>query len=483
MASQLLESLTPGNEQRQNAGGREGQTEGQRTGQDAGQNATQNASQNAGQNNTQDGAQNDAVSGGGDTVIEIPLFDEQWIAEFEDTSWLTEIGNAVQDSPFAFAGNVFLDLALGFLLFGVLWFFIERWAQDTKAAITRRELWEEEQKQGELERTTLLRRYFITASGAFGLALALGRFSLDYRVPALQPLAQTVQGWLADSGLSRIVAIAVVGAIVYALLQVVRKTARALTPVTGQRFERQVARAATIRNVIESAARLVLISFFILFVLAQVGVNVSTLLAGVGILGLAISFGAQSLVKDFITGFFILAEDQFGVGDIVTIAGLSGAVESLSLRITTLRALDGSVHVIPNGQIDKVTVASKEWSRSVVDVEISYRADLDHALAVISDEATQLTKALGWSWRTVGPPEVTGVEALGASGIMVRVLFKTLPKEQWGVSREFRRRIKLRLDAERIDIPYPHTAVYWSEDQSPLRPTTRPSGLPKPEET
>ena len=306
--------------------------------------------------------------------------------------------------PLDFFGSLFLDVALGALLFGVLRFLVERWVQDTKVAIAKRELWDDEQKQGELERTALLHRYLVTASAVVGLSLTLGLFSLRYRVPVLQTLALSVRAWLLDSGLSRIIAIAVVGAVVYSLLRIVRKTARALTPVSGQRFERQVARAATIRNVIESLARLVLITFFVLFVLAQVGVDVSTLLAGVGILGLAISFGAQSLVKDVITGFFVLAEDQFGVGDVVTIAGLSGAVESLNLRITTLRALDGSVHVIPNGQIDKVTVASRDWSRSVIDLEISYRADLDHALSVISDEATKLTAALGWSWRIVGPP-------------------------------------------------------------------------------
>jgi len=416
--------------------------------------------------------QNTATGGGAapEAVPEIPLFDEEWIAEFEDTSWLTDIGHAAREMPLNFFGSLFLDLALGVLLFGVLWFLIERWAQDAKAAIARRELWDDAHKQGELERTVLLRRYLVTAAGVAGLSLALGSFSLRYRVPVLQTLARAVQAWLLDSGLSRIIAILVVGAVVYTLLRVVRKTARALTPVSGQRFERQVARAATIRNVIESSARLVLVTFFVLFVLAQVGVNVTTLLAGVGILGLAISFGAQSLVKDVITGFFILAEDQFGVGDVVTIAGLSGAVESLSLRITTLRALDGQVHVIPNGQIDKVTVASRDWSRSVVDIEVSYRADLDHALSVIGDEATQMTTALSWSWRIMGPPEVTGVEALGPSGIVVRVLFKTLPKEQWGVGREFRRRVKLRLDAEGIDIAYPHTTLYWGEQQNPALP-------------
>ena len=430
----------------------------------AAQNTLQNAAQNAPQ----------AASGGaggtgtpGSGVTEIPLLDGQWIAEFQDTSWIAEIGRAVHNTPFDFFGNLFLDASLGFLLFGVLWFLVERWVQDTRAAISRRELWEDEQKQGELERTTLLRRYFISFSVFFGFALTLGLFSLRYRVPVLQSLALTVQAWLLGGGLSRIIAIGVVGLIIYTLLRVVRKTARALTPVSGQRFERQVARAATIRSVIESSARLVLITFFILFVLAQVGLNVSTLLAGVGILGLAISFGAQSLVKDVITGFFILAEDQFGVGDVVTIAGLSGAVESLNLRITTLRALDGAVHVIPNGQIDKVTVASKEWSRSIVDLEVSYRANLDVALAVIGDEAKKFAASLGWSWRITAPPEVTGVEALGASGIHVRVMFKTLPKEQWGVGREFRRRIKLRLDLEGIDIPFPHTTLYWGEEQNP----------------
>ncbi len=419
------------------------------------------------------------ASGGAATteVPEIPLLDGQWIAEFEDTSWLAEIGRAAQNTPFDFFGGVFLDAALGFLLFGVLWFLVERWAQDTKAGIARRELWEDEQKKGELKRTTLLRRYFISFSVFFGLALTLGLFSLRYRVPVLQSLALSVQGWLLNGGLSRIIAVGVVGLVVYLLLRVVRKTARALTPVSGQRFERQVARAATIRNVIESTARLVLITFLVLFVLAQIGLNVSTLLAGVGILGLAISFGAQSLVKDVITGFFILAEDQFGVGDVVTIAGLSGAVESLNLRITTLRALDGSVHVIPNGQIDKVTVASKEWSRSIVDLEVSYRADLDVALSVISDEAVKFAAALGWSWRITAPPEVTGVEAFGPSGILIRVMFKTLPKEQWGVGREFRRRIKLRLDAEGIDIPFPHTTLYWGEQQNPAL-----GGLPEADE-
>lgn len=422
----------------------------------------------------------DAEAGSGADLLEVPLLELDVIAEVQDTTWLSELWRDVQSAPLAFFGNLFIDVAVGALLFGLLWFFVDRWAHAARDVIAKRELWDDEQKEAEGKRTVLLQRYLITASAVLGASLTLGLFALRHRVPILQTFALAVRDWLVGGGLGRIFSVLVVGAIIYVILRIVRKTARALTPVSGQRFERQVARAATIRNVVESSARIVLITFFILFVLAQVGANVSALLTGVGILGLAVSFGAQSLVKDVITGFFILAEDQFGVGDVVTIAGFAGAVESVNLRITTLRALDGQVHVIPNGQIDKVTVASKDWSRAVVDVEVSYRSDLDRALEVIGDEAQAMTQALGWSWRVVGPPEVTGVEVLGSSGIVVRVLFKTLPKEQWGVSREFRRRIKNRLEREGIEIPYPHTTLYWGEGQKPaLSEPAPPEGAPQ----
>ncbi|ADI15165.1 mechanosensitive ion channel family protein [Truepera radiovictrix] len=400
-------------------------------------------------------------------LLEVPLLELNVIAEVQDTTWLTELWTDVQTAPLQFFGNLFVDLGIGLLLFGALWFFIDRWARAARDVIAKRELWDDAQKEAERGRTMVLRRYLITASAVLGALLTLGLFALRHRVPILQTLALAVRDWLLGGGLGRIISVIIVGALIYVLLRLVRKTARALTPISGQRFERQVARAATIRNVVESSARIVLITFFVLFVLAQAGANVSALLTGVGILGLAVSFGAQSLVKDVITGFFILAEDQFGVGDVVTIGNFSGAVESVNLRITTLRSLDGQVHVIPNGQIDKVTVASKDWSRAVVDVEVSYRSDLDRALEVITDEAEKLTEALGWSWRVVGLPEVTGVEALGASGVVIRVLFRTLPKEQWGVSREFRRRIKNRLEREGIEIPYPHVTLYWGEGQKP----------------
>ena len=393
--------------------------------------------------------------------------DPTWFDDIEDTTWLNELGATVQDAPLDFALQVAADLGVALVLFLVLWFIVSRWSRLSQRTIEQRELWDEERKEGEQVRTALLTRYLITASALLGAALFIGLFAYRYNVPVLRNMAIAVRDWLSGGGVGRVLSIFVVGLIIWTLLRIVRKTAKALTPTSGQRFERQIARAATIRSVVESGAQIVLITLFILFMLSQLGTNITTLLAGVSIFGLAISFGAQSLVKDVITGFFILVEDQFGVGDVVTIAGLTGLVEQINLRITTLRDLEGRVHVIPNGQVDKVTVMSKEWSRSVIDVEVAYRTNLDHALRVVRDEAEDFADALGWSWRVMGPPEVLGIEALGASGVVIRVLFKTLPKEQWGVGREFRKRIKARFDREGIDIPFQHTTLYWGEGQKP----------------
>ncbi len=406
--------------------------------------------------------------------------DPTWFDEIEDTTWLTELGATISSDPLAFTLQVLADAGIALVLFLMLWFIVSRWSRSSLRTIEQRELWDEGRKEAERLRTVLLRRYLATASAGLGTALFLGLFAFRYNVPILRGMAVAVRDWLAGGGIGRVLSIVVVGLIIWTLLRVVRKAARALTPTEGQRFERQVARAATIRSVVESAARIVLVTLFILFVLGQLGTNITALLAGVSILGLAVSFGAQSLVKDVITGFFILVEDQFGVGDVVTIAGLTGLVEQINLRITTLRDLEGRVHVIPNGQVDKVTVMSKEWSRSVIDLEVAYRTDLDHALKVIGEEAEDFADALGWSWRVMGSPEVLGVERFGASGIAIRILFKTLPKEQWGVGREFRKRIKARFDREGIEIPFPHTTLYWGEEQMPkIQGDSRASGTPQ----
>ncbi len=218
-------------------------------------------------------------------------------------------------------------------------------------------------------------------------------------------------------------------------------------------------RGHTVAQLLRSVGRVVIAVLALLLTLNQF-INIAPLLAGAGILGLAVSFGAQSLVKDVITGFFLLVENSIAVGDVVEVAGKSGSVEKVGLRVVQLRDVNGALHIIPNGQIAVVSNMTRGWSRAVVDVGVAYDADLEHALAVFRDEAARFAHDADWAPRLDGAPEVQGVQALGDSGITVRVLLRTQPGKQWEVGREFRRRIKARLDRERIEIPYPQQTVH-----------------------
>jgi moderate conductance mechanosensitive channel len=371
----------------------------------------------------------------------------------------------ITDSP----GDFFITLslyalaALGFLVVSL--FVLSRWLRYARRTIDERDIWNDESKVAEHERLKLLRYYLRRTFYVLALALWFGLVALEYQVPVIYNLASATRNWLGAGGVAKLVRIAVIGIVTISILALVRRSAKVLTPTTAQRFEREVARAATIRGIVESTARVLLAVLFVLYALNELGAPVSTFLAGLGILGLAVSFGAQSLVKDVINGFFILAEGQYGVGDVVRIGELSGDVEAITLRVTTLRDLDGRVHIIPNGQIAQVSVMSKDWSRALADVEVAYDTDLDKALDVFRDEATKLYEDPEWKWKMLEPPDVLGVQAFGASGITLRLLFKTLPKEQWGISREFRKRLKARFQAEGIEIPYQHLKVFFADDQ------------------
>lgn len=385
----------------------------------------------------------------------------------EMQGWWRETAQAVAQDPTGFMVAVGGYLLIALVFFVLLKVALNRWLAATRQAIEQRELWDEDRKAGERERALVLARYAGNSITVLAAMLFVGLVSFTYQVPVLGHGAVRMRDWLAVGGLATLLRIGLVLLLARFLLVLVSKTAAALVPVSGKTHERHVARALTIRSVIESTAQIAVVTMIVLYVLAELGAQVGTLLAGVGILGLAISFGAQSLVKDVISGFFILVEDQYGVGDVVQIAGLAGLVESVNLRITTLRDLEGRVHVIPNGQIDKASVLTKTWSRALIDVDVAYRTDLDHALAVLNDEAQLMAQDPEWSWRVMEPPEVLGVDAFGDSGVRLRLLFKTLPREQWGLAREFRRRIKARFDREEIEIPFPHVTFYWGDKQMP----------------
>jgi small-conductance mechanosensitive channel len=211
-------------------------------------------------------------------------------------------------------------------------------------------------------------------------------------------------------------------------------------------------RGQTIAQLLKSVGRVVVITVAILLTL-NVFVNIGPLLAGAGILGLAVSFGAQSLVKDIISGFFILVENQFAVGDVIEAVGKNGVVERMTLRVVMLRDLEGTVHVIPNGEIKTVSNRTRGWSRAVVDVAIPYTEDVDRAIEIVRDEAESMSRDEEWAPLLDGQPEVWGVEALSDTAATIRMVARTQPGSHWGIAREYRRRIRKRLEIEGIGAP------------------------------
>jgi small conductance mechanosensitive channel len=258
---------------------------------------------------------------------------------------------------------------------------------------------------------------------------------------------------------------------------VARRIELAVDDKDDTRLSEREQRGKTISQLLRSVSRVVFIALGILLSL-NVFIDIGPLLAGAGILGLAVSFGAQSLVKDVISGFFYLVEGQFAVGDVIEVAGKSGVVEQMTLRMVVLRDLRGSVHMIPNGQITTVSNMTRKWARAVIDVGVAYGTRVDEAIRVIEDEARLFAADPVWHSRFDGPPEVAGVEELAENQVTVRVLLRTSAGQQWAAGREFRRRVKNRLDREGIEIPFPQRTVYLRTDESARRADSEAASPP-----
>ena len=197
--------------------------------------------------------------------------------------------------------------------------------------------------------------------------------------------------------------------------------------------------------------------------LGELGLDLGPLIAGAGIVGLAIGFGAQSLVSDFIAGIFIIIEDQYGVGDIVDVGAASGTVEKVTLRTTTLRDIDGALWVVPNGEIRRVGNSSQLWARTVLDVDVAYDTDIDLAASVIKEVADGLWQEELESATIIEEPEIWGVQSFGADAISIRLAVKTEPNEQWATGRLIRARLKKAFDANGIEIPFPQRTVWINQ--------------------
>jgi small conductance mechanosensitive channel len=242
----------------------------------------------------------------------------------------------------------------------------------------------------------------------------------------------------------------------------VNRAIRALRIRIAERLgeREQVKRAETLGRVLRYLVSVVITLIAGVLVLTELGVSVAPILGAAGVVGLAIGFGAQSLVKDYFTGFFLLLENQLTNGDVVEVGGKSGLVEDVTLRYVRLRDYGGNVHYVPNNLITTVTNMSRGYAQAVIDVGIAYREDVDEAFAVMREVGREMREDPLFAPRITADLEIAGVESWGDSAVVLRCRFKVAPLEQWGVRREFLRRLKRAFDARGIEIPYPHLTVY-----------------------
>ena len=240
-----------------------------------------------------------------------------------------------------------------------------------------------------------------------------------------------------------------------------------LTPEDSLRLQLRV---STISGVIKSISTLSGVAIGILVALSTLSVNIAPLLAGAGLIGVAVSLASQNLIKDAINGFFIILEDQYALGDVIAVGDVGGLVENLNLRITQLRDSEGRLITIPNSEIKIVANLSSRWSRADLNIPIAYNADVDHALKLIEAVGLEMDQDPQWRDQIVETPQVLGVENFGDRGLMIRVWIKTQPLKQWDVAREYRRRIKNTFDQAGIVIPLPQQAIWLNDSQKPKSP-------------
>ena len=262
--------------------------------------------------------------------------------------------------------------------------------------------------------------------------------------------------WLAHRAIDRVVARAQEGVLPSKLGAFGRSSADADVHQTSRRAQR----AKSLGSLLKSIASGLIFGVVLIMCLAEVRVNVAPILASAGVLGLALGFGAQALVKDFLSGIFMLVEDQYGVGDVVDLGEAVGTVEAVGLRITRLRDVNGTVWYVRNGEIMRVGNQSQNWARTVLDISVAYSEDLAKVQRVLREVAHDLWEDEDFKGIVIEEPEVWGVESLSVDGVIVRVTLKTAPLEQWRVAREMRERIKARFDYEKIEIPYPQRVVW-----------------------
>jgi len=260
--------------------------------------------------------------------------------------------------------------------------------------------------------------------------------------------------------------------------QTPRRASRVLSQATGLSESRKTQRAATMGAILKSTATFFIVGIALLTIMATLGVQLAPLLASAGVVGVALAFGAQSLVKDVLSGMFMIMEDQYGVGDVIDTGEAIGTVEDVTLRVTKLRDSSGIVWYIRNGEIIRIGNRSQGWSTAVVDIQVGYDESLDIVLPLIREVARDLDRAAGWEDRLIEEPVVAGVESMAGGVMTIRIIAKCAPNENFPVSREIRERVKAALDA--AGIRPPQSGAAYGNDQRDQRDQGGQAGGARP---
>jgi small conductance mechanosensitive channel len=278
-----------------------------------------------------------------------------------------------------------------------------------------------------------------------------------------------IVAWLFESG-PRILVVAL---LTYVLLRAIAlgtsRWEERLSRDGGVDVVERAKRARTVGSLVRNVLIVLVSALATLTILGELGVDIMPVVTGAGILGLAVGFGAQTLVRDVIAGFFLIFENHLRVGDVATIEGTGGIVEAISLRTTVMRDLEGTLHVFPNGSFERYSNRTKDYSYYVVDVGVAYKEDTDRVTTVLHEVGADLREDPAFSPHILAPLEVLGVDAFEESQVTIKVRIKTVPLKQWEVGRELRRRIKRTFDRLHIEIPFPHLSVYVGEASRPWR--------------
>lgn len=284
-------------------------------------------------------------------------------------------------------------------------------------------------------------------------------------------------GWLEGSGIRILIIIAITVASYLVLRHFIPRIIKRTVAqrMKGELEEEIKKRSDTLCSLSTKIALGIIVILALVTILPEFGINITGMLVGLGIVGIAVGFGAQSLIKDYLSGIFILLEDQYDVGDVVRVAGIAGLVEEVGLRRTVLRDLDGIVHSISNGEIKAASNFTKGYSRVNLNISVAYGEDLDRVIKVINRVCKGMAEEPKWKAAFITTPQVLRVNNLGDSGIDIKILGDTKPIKQWAVMGELRLRLKRTFDAEGIEIPWPHTKVYFGNAIPEMEAAKQPS--------